>query len=74
MTNWDVESDRLKDSGKEFIETRWGNMCALLGVHHVCVRVYNHLPLPAEQGQPIPINIFTKFLATEKEYNWLETI
>ena len=34
MSNWDVPSEILTDSGKEFIATWWENMCALLGVHH----------------------------------------
>ena len=49
-------------------------MCALLGVHHLRARVYDHRALPAERAGRILINILRKFLATEKDYNWLETI
>ena len=38
MSNWDVPSEILKDSGKEFIGTWWENMCALLGVHQLRAR------------------------------------
>ena len=74
MSNWDVPSEILTDSGKEFIGTWWENMCALLGVHHLRARVYDHPALPAERAGRIPIKILRKFLATEKDYNWLETI
>ena len=46
MSNWDIPSQILKDSGNVFIGTRWENMlltmCALLGVHHLRARVYDH--------------------------------
>ena len=29
MSNWDVPSEILRDSGKEFIGTWWENMCVL---------------------------------------------
>ena len=74
MSNWDVPSEILTDSGKEFIGTWWENMCALLGVHHLRARVYDHRALPAERAGRILINILRKLLATEKDYNWLETI
>ena len=74
MSNWDVPSEILMDSGKDFIGTWWENMCALLGAHHLRARVPGHRALPAEQAGRILINILRKFLATEKEYNWLETI
>ena len=74
MSNWDVPSEILTDSGKEFIGTWWENMCALLGVHHLRARVYDHRALPAERAGRILISILRKFLATEKDYNWLETI
>ena len=74
MSNWDVPSEILTDSGKEFIGTWWENMCALLGVHHLRARVYDHRALPAERVGRILINILRKFLATQKDYNWLETI
>ena len=74
MSNWDVPKEFLTDSGKEFIGTLWENMGALLGVHHLCVRVYNHRALPAERGGGILIKIPRNFHATEKDNNWLETI
>ena len=74
MSNWDVPSEILTVSGKEFIETWWENMCGLLGVHHLRARVYDHRALPAEPAGRILINILRKFLATEEDYNWLETI
>ena len=74
MSNWDVPSEILTDSGKEFIGTWWENMCALLGVHHLRARVYDHRALPAERAGRILIPILRKFLVTEKDYNWLETI
>ena len=74
MSNWDVPSKILTDSGKEFIGTWWENMCALFGVHHLRARVYDHRALPAERAGRFLINILRKFLATEKDYNWLETI
>ena len=49
-------------------------MCALLRVHHLRAPVYDHRALPAERAGRILINILRKFLATEKDYNWLETI
>ena len=42
MSNWDVPTAILTNSGKEFIGTWWENMCALLGVHHLHARVYDH--------------------------------
>ena len=74
MSNWDVPSEILTASGKEFIRTGWESMCALLGVHHLRARVYDHRALPAERAGRILINILRTFLATEKDYNWLETI
>ena len=49
-------------------------MCALLGVHHLRAQVYDHQTFPAERAARILINILRKFLAPEKDYNWLETI
>ena len=72
-SNLDVPSENLTDSGKEFIGTWWESMCALLGVHHLRARVYDHRALPAERAGRILINILRRFLATEKDYNWLET-
>ena len=74
MSNWDVPSEILTDSGNEFIRTWWDSMCALQGVHHLGARVYDHRALPADRAGRILINILRKFLATEKDYNWLETI
>ena len=74
ISNWDVPSEILTDSRKDFIRTWWENMCALLGVHHLRAQVYDHRALPAERAGRILINILRKFLATEKDYNWLETI
>ena len=74
MSNWDVPSEILTDSGKEFIGTWWENMCALLGVHHLRAGVYDHRALPAERAGRILINFLRKFPATEEDYNWLETI
>ena len=67
MSNWDVPSELLTDSGKEFIGTWWENMC------HLRARVYDHRALPAERPEGILLIILRKFLATEKDYNWLET-
>ena len=74
VSNWDIPCEILTDSGKEFIGTWAENMCALLGVHHLSARVYDHRALPAERARRTLIKILRKFLATEKEYNWLETI
>ena len=74
MSNWDVPIAILTGSGKEFIRTWWENMCALLEVHHLRARVCDHLALPAERAGRILINILRTFLATEKDYNWLETV
>ena len=46
---------------------------ALLGVHHLRARVYDHRALPAERAGRNLIHILRKILATEKDYNWLET-
>ena len=70
MSNWDIPSEILTDSGREFI----GTLCALLGVHHPRTGVYDHRARPAERAGRILITILRKFLATEKDYNWLETI
>ena len=67
MSNWDVRSEILTDSGKEFIGTWWENVCALLGVHHLRAPVYDHPALPAERAGRILINILRNFLATEKD-------
>ena len=74
MSNWDVPSEILTDSGKEFIGTWWENMCALLGVNHVGARVYDHRALPAVRAGRNLINMLRNVLATEKDYNCLETI
>ena len=66
MSNWDVPSEVLTDSGKEFIGIWWENRCALLGAHHLRARVWYHRALPAERAGRILINILRKFLATEK--------
>ena len=74
MSNWDVPSKIVTDIWKECIGAWWEKMCALLGVPHLCVRVYDHRALPAERAGRILINILRKFLATEKDCIWLETI
>ena len=74
MSKWDVPSEILMDSGKEFIGNWWENMCALFGVHHLRARVYEHGAVPAERAGRNLINILRNSLATEKDYNWLETI
>ena len=74
MSNWDVPSEILTDSWKEFIGTWWENMCALFGVHHLPARVYDHQALPAERAGRILINMLRRFLATEKDYSSLETM
>ena len=74
MSNWYVPSEILTYSGKEFIGTWWENMCALLEVHHLRARVCNHAISPADRVGSILIKILRTFLATEKDYNCLETI
>ena len=74
MSSLDVPSEILTESGKEFIGTWLQNMCALFAVHHLRARVYDHRALPAERVGGIIINILRRFLATEKDYNSLETI
>ena len=74
MSNWDVPSKILTDSGKEFMGTWWENMCALLGVHHLRAGVCDHRALPVERAGGILINILRTFPKAEKEYNWLQTI
>ena len=55
MSNWDVPSEILTDSGKEYIGTWWENMCALLGVHHL------HESTTIE---PSLLNVLEEFLST----------
>ena len=74
MSNWDVPTEILTDSSKAFIGTWWEKMSALLRVHHLRARVYDHPAVPAERAGPILINVLRKVKATEKDYNWLETI
>ena len=67
MGNWDVPREILTDSGKEFIRILWEKMCALLGIHHLRARVYDHRAPPAEGAGRILINNLRTFLATEKD-------
>ena len=74
MSNWDVPSEIVTDSGMEFIWTWWENMCALFGFDHLRARVYDHQALPSERAGRVLMNELKHFLATERDYNWLETI
>ena len=74
MGGWDVPSEVITDSGKEYTSEWWRELCARLGIHHLRCEIHSHRALPSETDGRSLINVLRKELAIEKDFHWLEII
>ena len=74
MGGWDVPSEVVTDSGKEYTSEWWRELCARLGIHHLRCEVHSHRALPGERAGRSLINMLRKELASEKDFHWLEIL
>ena len=74
MGGWDVPSEVITDSGKEYTSERWRESCTYLGIHHLRCEIQSYRVLPGEKAGRSLINMLRKELASEKDFHWLETL
>ena len=74
MGGWDVPSEVVTDSGKEYTSELWRELCARLGIHHLRCEIHSHRALPGERAGRSIINMLRKELASEKDFHWLEVL
>ena len=74
MGGWDVPSEVVTDSGKEYTSEWWKELCARLGIHHLRCEIHSHRALPGERAGRSIINMLRKELASEKDFHWLEVL
>ena len=74
MGGWDVPSEVVTDSGKEYTSEWWKELCARLGIHHLRCEIHSHRALPGERAGRSLINMLRKELASEKDFHWLEIL
>ena len=74
MGGWDVPSEVVTDSGKEYTSEWWRELCARLGIHHLRCEIHSHRALPGERAGRSVINMLRKELASEKDFHWLEVL
>ena len=74
MGGWDVPSEVVTDSGKEYTSEWWKELCARLGIHHLRCEIHSHRALPGERAGRSIINMLRKELASEKDFHWMEVL
>ena len=74
MGGWDVPSEVVTDSGKEYTSEWWRELCARLGIHHLRCEIHSHRALPGERAGRSIINMLRKELASEKDFHWMEVL
>ena len=50
MGGWDVPSEVIRGSGKEYTSEWWRTLCTRLGIHHLRCEIHSHGALPGERA------------------------
>ena len=74
MGRWDVSSEVITDSGKEYISEWWRELCTRRGIHHLRCKIHLHRALPGETAGRSLINMLHKEFANEKAFHCLEIL
>ena len=74
MGGWDVPSEVITDSSKEYTSKWWRELFTRLGIHHLICEIHSHRALPGERGGRSLIHMLRTELASEKYFDWLEIL
>ena len=72
MGGWDVPSEVVKDSGKEYTSKWWRELCTRLGILRIRCEIHCNRALPGKRAGRSLINMLPKKLASRKDFHWLE--
>ena len=71
MGDWDVPSEVITDSGKEYTSEWWREVSTHLRIHHLRCEIHSHRALPGKRAGRSLINMLRKELASMKDFDWL---
>ena len=76
MGGWDVPSEVITDSGKEYTSDWWRELCTRLGLHQLRCEIHSHRALSGERAgrSLMNKNMLRKELASEKDFHWLKIL
>ena len=74
MGGWDVPSEVITHSGKEYTSQWWRELCTRLGIHHLWSEIHSHRVLPGERAGRSLVHMLRKESASEKDFHWLEML
>ena len=74
MGGWDIPSEIIPDSGKEYTSEWWQEMCTRLGIHHLRCEIHAHRALPGKRAGHSLGNMLRTEPPSEKDYHWLEIL
>ena len=72
MGDWDVPSEVITDSGKEYTSEWWRQLCTRIRIYHLRCKIHSHRTLPGEGAGRPHINMLRKEPASEKDFHWLQ--